>query len=153
MTIGPLLSGAGLLVLSRAGAGSSYVADLLPGVTIFALGLAATVAPLTATVLAAAPGEHAGVASAVNTDIARTAQLVAVAVLPVAAGITTASYTNVAAFSGGFEHAMWIGAAGLVLGGLLAFGTIRKPLVAIEAASMTSCAVDAPPRGHASLRA
>jgi len=152
MTVGPLLAGLGLLIVSQVGVGSNYFTDLLPGVLIFALGLSATVAPLTATVLAAAPAENAGVASAVNTDVARTAQLVAVAILPVVAGITAASYANVAAFSTGFEHAMWIGAAGLALGGLLAWATIRKPLVAVESTTMTSCAVDAPPRGPASVR-
>lgn len=153
MTVGPLLAGLGLLVLSQCGAGSTYISGVLPGVTIFALGLSATVAPLTATVLAAARSEHAGVASAVNTDIARTAQLIAVAVLPVAAGITSASYANVADFSTGFEHAMWIAAAALALGGLLAFATIRKPLVTIEPTNMSSCAVDAPPGGPACVGA
>ena len=85
-------------MISGVGAGSSYLADILPGVTIFALGLAATVAPLTATVLAAASPEHAGVASAVNIDVARTAQLVAVAVLPPPAGISGDDYPDPAGF-------------------------------------------------------
>jgi hypothetical protein len=59
---------------------------VLPGVLVLGLGLAATVAPLTATVLAA-PSEEAGVASAVNNDVARTAGLLAIAVLPADAGI------------------------------------------------------------------
>lgn len=73
MTVGPLVAGAGLVLLSRAGSGSSYWAGLLPGVVVFGLGLATTVAPLTATVLAAVPIQHAGVASAINNDVARTA--------------------------------------------------------------------------------
>jgi hypothetical protein len=153
MTVGPVLAGVGLLLLSQAGSGSSYVAAVLPGVTVFALGLSATVAPLTATVLAAAPAEHAGVASAVNNDVARTAQLIAVAVLPVAAGITSASYSNVADFSTGFQHAMWIAAAGLAVGGALAFATIRKPLVETKAPDMLSCSLDAPPTGPAAAHA
>jgi EmrB/QacA subfamily drug resistance transporter len=154
MTFGPLICAVGLLILSGVGAGSSYVTGLLPGVTVFGLGLATTVAPLTATVLAAVSPDHAGVASAVNTDVARTAQLIAVAVLPVAAGITAASYADVAAFSTGFEHALWIGAAVLAGGGALAFATVRRPLVVARPArlSMTSCAVDAPPRGPAALQ-
>jgi EmrB/QacA subfamily drug resistance transporter len=153
MTVGPLLAGVGLLLLSKVGAGSSYVADVLPAVTVFALGLSATVAPLTATVLAAAPAEHAGVASAVNNDVARTAQLIAVAVLPVAAGITSASYSNVTNFSAGFEHAMWIAAVALAAGGALAFATIRRPLVETKPSSMISCGLDAPPPGPVSVHA
>jgi EmrB/QacA subfamily drug resistance transporter len=149
MTVGPIVAGVGVLLLSQVGAGSGYVADVLPGVTVFALGLSATVAPLTATVLAAAPAENAGVASAVNNDVARTAQLIAVAVLPVAAGITSASYARPAEFSTGFEHAFWIAAAALMAGGLLALATIRRPLVAPEVPAMSSCPVDAPARGPA----
>jgi EmrB/QacA subfamily drug resistance transporter len=147
MTVGPIVAGLGLLALSQAGACSSYATGVMPGVTIFALGLSATVAPLTATVLAAARPERAGIASAVNTDVARTAQLVAVAVLPVAAGITTASYANAADFSAGFERAMWLGAGGLVLAGLLAAATIRQPLITSDTPSITGCAVDAPTPG------
>ena len=61
---------------------------MLPAVTIFGLGLAITVAPLTAAALAAVPARHAGMASAVHNDVARTAALIAVAVLPAAAGLT-----------------------------------------------------------------
>ena len=58
-----------------------------PAVTVFGLGLALMVAPLTATVLAAAPDEHAGIASGVNNAVARTGSLLAVAALPVAVGL------------------------------------------------------------------
>jgi hypothetical protein len=144
MTVGPVVAGIGLLIVSSAGAGSSYLTGVLPGLTVFGLGLSITVAPLTATVLAAAGAEHAGVASAINTDVARVAQLVAVAILPVVAGITTASYANVADFSSGFQHAMWIAAGCLGIGGALAFATIRKPLVTVEHGDVSSCQLDAP---------
>ena len=74
--------GAGLALLSRATGTGSYLTDVLPAVIVFGLGLACTVAPLTSTVLAAAPAENTGVASAINNDVARTASLVAVALLP-----------------------------------------------------------------------
>jgi predicted MFS family arabinose efflux permease len=152
MTVGPLVAAGGLVVLTQLAGSTHNLAVLLSGVTIFALGLSATVAPLTATVLAAAPAENAGVASAVNTDVARTAQLVAVAILPVAAGITSAAYLHALSFSAGFGRAMWIGAAVLAAGGVLAFITIRKPLVAIAPDRLSSCALDVPPAGHACLR-
>ena len=60
--------------------------DILPALLVFSLGLSLVVAPLTATVLGAASEENAGVASAINTDVARVASLLAVAVIPVAAG-------------------------------------------------------------------
>jgi hypothetical protein len=78
---GPLLSAAGLLLLLRLDAGLDYAIDLLPALLLFSLGLAATVAPLTATVLADASEEHAGIASGVNNAVARAAGLLGVAAL------------------------------------------------------------------------
>ena len=84
MTFGPLVMAAGVLLLLGVGEDVSYVRDVLPGLTIFGLGLALMVASLTATVLAAAPDEHAGIASGVNNAVARAGSLLAVAALPVA---------------------------------------------------------------------
>lgn len=84
MGLGPLIAGAGLLLLLRLDADVSYVADLLPAVALFALGLSMTVAPLTATVLADAEARNAGAASGVNNAVARVAGLVAVAVVGIA---------------------------------------------------------------------
>ena len=57
----------------------SFATDLLPALALFSLGLAITVAPLTAAVLADADESNAGIASAVNNAIARTAGLLATA--------------------------------------------------------------------------
>jgi len=78
---GPLVAAAGLLLLQRVGAEPSYGTDLLPAVVVFALGLALTVAPLTATVLADADEHNAGVASGVNNAVARVAALLGIAAI------------------------------------------------------------------------
>jgi len=96
---------------------------------IFGLGLAITVAPLTSTVLAAVPASHAGTASAVNNDVARTAGLIAVAVLPAAAGLTGTAYLHAARFSAGFDTASLISAAVCLASGVLAAVTpARRPV-------------------------
>ena len=127
MSIGPILIGAGLALAARIGPSGSYPTDVLPGVLVFGLGLAATVAPLTSTALAAAPSQHAGIASAINNDVARAAGLIAVAVLPAAAGITGYAYQHPSAFDHGFTTAVLLAAAICALGGCLAAITIRNP--------------------------
>jgi EmrB/QacA subfamily drug resistance transporter len=79
MTVGPLLVAAGFLLLLRLDAHTSFVPDVLPAMLVYAFGLAMTVAPLTATVLADADASDAGIASAVNNAVARTAGLLATA--------------------------------------------------------------------------
>ena len=147
MTVGPLLAATGLLLMLRVGAGASYLADVLPAVLVFGLGLAAMVAPLTATVLGAAPGEHAGVASGVNNAVARTATLLAVAALPALVGLRGDAYQVPAAFDGGFRAAMLTCASLLVAGATLSALLVRRPAaddhpVAVE--RNTQCGVDAP---------
>jgi EmrB/QacA subfamily drug resistance transporter len=141
MSIGPIIAGAGLALLSRVGAGATYVGAVLPGVLVFALGLSTTVAPLTATVLAAAPERQIGVASAVNNDVARTAGLLAIAVLPPIAGITDRSYTIPMELSAGYHRAMLIAAALCAAGGVLAALTIRRDVLAAPrpAENATAC--------------
>jgi hypothetical protein len=78
---GPLVAGVGLLLLIRTGPSADYLTQILPGVLVFGLGLAATVAPLTATVLGSVEEGHAGLASGVNNAVARVAGLIAIAAL------------------------------------------------------------------------
>jgi len=126
MSLGPAICAVGVLLMRRIGPGADYAADVLPAVITFALGLALLVAPLTATVLAAADVRHAGVASGVNNAVARAAALIAVAALPGVAGISGTDYANPAAFAGGFQIASAIAAAVLLAGGALAFVSIRN---------------------------
>jgi hypothetical protein len=81
MGAGPVVAGVGLLLLTRVGARAPYVTTMLPGVVVFGLGMAATVAPLTATVLGSVEPGHSGVASGVNNAVARIAGLLAIAAL------------------------------------------------------------------------
>jgi hypothetical protein len=55
----------------------------LPGVLVFALGLAVLVAPITSTALKAAPDEYVGLAAGVNTTVSRLGGLIATPVLGV----------------------------------------------------------------------
>ena len=160
MTVGPLVIAAGMVLFTRVHGNGDYLTQVLPAVLVFGFGLAINVAPLTATALAAAPAEHSGIASAVNNDVARAASLIAVAVLPVLAGITGDVYLHPAALTRGFHTAVLISAAVAAAGGLLAAATIRNPARGAEPPAPADdvlnclhCALDAPPlrspAGHA----
>jgi EmrB/QacA subfamily drug resistance transporter len=126
MSSGPLVAGIGLLLLVRLTSDHSYVTGVLPGVLVLGVGLVLTVAPLTSTAMSSAPGEHAGLASAVNNDVARAAGLLAVAILPVVSGLTGDAYLHPAVFVHGFRIATVIAACLCVLGALIAVLTIRN---------------------------
>ena len=126
LTAGPLVCAAGVLLMLRIGPASSYVLDVLPGVTVLGLGLALLVAPLTAAVLAATDIAHAGVASGVNNAVARAASLLAVAVLPAVAGLSGDDYADPAAFADGFRTAVLVTAAVLVAGSALAATAVPR---------------------------
>jgi EmrB/QacA subfamily drug resistance transporter len=133
MAAGPVVSAAGLALTLRIGAHPSYVTDVLPAVAVFGLGLALTVAPLTAAVLGAAESRHAGIASGVNNAVARAASLLAVAVLPLATGLS-GDYQDPRVFAAGFRAGMLLCAGLLAAGGLLAAIAIRRPAAAPAAA-------------------
>ncbi|MBV9059933.1 MAG: MFS transporter [Pseudonocardiales bacterium] len=127
MSVGPLVAALGFLLTLRIGRGASYLGDVLPAVVALGLGLSLTVAPLTATVLSSADPRHAGTASGVNNAVARSAGLLAVAVIPVVAGLATADYTDPVSFAAGFHTAMLISAGLLALGSLLAAVLLHEP--------------------------
>jgi EmrB/QacA subfamily drug resistance transporter len=116
MTLGPIVCAGALLLLARVGAHASYLRTVLPAVSLLGLGLSLTVAPLTATALGSLDDRYAGVASGVNNAVARAAGLLAVAVLPLAAGLGTGGLTDAAALAPTYRTAMLL-CAGLLLGG------------------------------------
>lgn len=152
LVAGPLLVAAGMLLLRDAEPGSGYVDGVLPGIVVFGLGLAVVVAPVTATVLAAAADRYAGVASGVNNAVARTGSLVAVAALPAVVGLTGAGYTDPIAMTESWRQALLVCAVASAIGGLLALGVDNDTLRATPAqddqprpGDCLTCGVDAPP--------
>jgi len=127
MTLGPLICAVGVLLTLRIGPHASYLGAVLPAVTLFGAGLTLTVAPLTATVLDSADDRYAGAASGVNNAVARTAGLLAVAVVPVLAGMGS-DYTDRTAFAASYHVAAWIMAGLMATGGVLAALLIRRTL-------------------------
>jgi EmrB/QacA subfamily drug resistance transporter len=147
MSLGPLIAACGVLLLRGIGPHASYALDVLPGVTLFGLGLALLVTPLTMTVMGAVPAQHAGIASGINNAVARVAGLLAVAVLPLVAGLSGDAYQEPLRFAAGFRVAMIACAALLAVGGVSAACTIRnvRSSTARVAAPRQFCAVDGPP--------
>ena len=136
MTVGPIVMGLSSFLLLMAGPAMNYWRDVLPGLTIFGLGLALMVAPLTATVLAAAPDEHAGIASGVNNAVARAGSLLAVAALPVAVGLGGDDYADPSVFDGAFRNATVICAVLLILGGIVSWFTIPRRLPVADSSAV-----------------
>ena len=124
MSLGPIVAGTGIILLARVQDSVSYLGGVLPAIVVFGIGLGITVAPLTATVLAAADARHSGVASGVNNAVARAAQLLAVAVLPVAVGLTGDAYNDPSVFAVGFRNAMLLSGGLVIAGGVLAYFVI-----------------------------
>src|SRR4051794_25607758 len=91
MGTGPVVGGAGMLLMLRMDASPDYWTDVLPAVLVFGLGLSLTVAPLTAAVLGGVAEEHAGIASAVNNATARVGGLLAIAAV---GAVVAAQFTS-----------------------------------------------------------
>ena len=145
MTVGPFIVGAGLVLLTRATDPGDYWSQVFPAVLLFGFGLAVTVAPLTATAMAAAPTEHSGIASAVNNVVARAGGLLAVALLPLLAGLTGGAALGAPELAAGFRTAMIISGVTCAAGGVLAAVTIRNPSPAAHERTSWTCGISGPP--------
>lgn len=112
LVAGPLVAAAGVLLMLRVRPGAAYVTDVLPAVVVLGLGMSLFVAPLTATVLASVDASRAGLASGVNNTAARIAQLLVVAALPLAVGLSGTAYADPDALNSAFGKAA-VGCAAL----------------------------------------
>ncbi|MFI6355671.1 MFS transporter [Streptomyces sp. NPDC050743] len=126
LTVGPLLCATAMLLMLRVGKGADYLTDVLPALLVMGAGMVTLVAPLTATVLASVDTARAGLASGINNAAARAAGLIAVAALPLLAGMGPDAYRSPTAFDAAFDRAMPICAGVLVAGSLLAFTLVRR---------------------------
>jgi len=135
MGCGPLVAAGGILLLLRVGMHPSYLTDLLPALLLVAVGMTATVAPLTATVLADADETDAGIASAINNAVARVAGLVGVALVGVvvAGALTGDTFAPNAESVHAFHLAMAICAALVAAGGVAGLVGIVNPRRTVKA--------------------
>lgn len=124
MALGPIVGALGFLLMLWVQPDVRYATQLLPGVLVFALGLAMTVAPLTSAVLGGVEKEHAGVASAVNNAVARIAGLIAIAVV----GVITGPSLNIH----GLRRVLVVSAVLMLVGGLVSAVGIVNPRKSAE---------------------
>ncbi|MBJ7458572.1 MAG: DHA2 family efflux MFS transporter permease subunit [Thermoleophilaceae bacterium] len=124
LTLGPLVLAASLLLMHSIDVDSSYLTGVLPPVILLSAGLVIVVAPVTATTLASAPDERAGVASAVSNAVSRTGQLFAIALLPAIGGLQGAEYEDPDAIVSAFQTAVLFAAALCALGAAIAWRMI-----------------------------
>jgi EmrB/QacA subfamily drug resistance transporter len=155
LTGGSLLITAGLLLMTQINPGDAYASGILPAVLVFAAGITLVAAPVTATVLAAVDPAHAGAASGINNAVARVAGLLAVAVLPLIAGLTGDSFYDASSMTDGFHIAMLACAGLAAVGAVIAWLTISSDVLHAEpepggakptqVLTEVSCPVPAPP--------
>jgi MFS family permease len=119
MAFGPGLAGVGYLLMLTSEVPVNYWTQLMPGILLFAIGLSATVAPLTAAILGSVSEQQAGVGSAVNNAVSRVAGLIGVAVL----GLVVGGELDLA----GFHRVLIVTAVLLILGGLVSAVGIHNP--------------------------
>ncbi|WP_419825676.1 MFS transporter [Sphingomonas sp.] len=120
LTLGPIITGLGFALLTRADPQAGYWTGVLPGIAVIALGMAGAVAPLTTTVLSSVDDRHTGTASGFNSAIARTGGLVATAL---ASAVMVEHGTELA---GAFHAAALLAACLAVAAGLTAFATLPR---------------------------
>ena len=133
LIVGPLICAAGLALMMRIDEHHrAYLADILPGVLVFAIGLTALVAPLTATVMSSAPPDDVGIASGVNNAVARAGGLLAVAILPPLAGLHGDAYRHVSAMVHGFRVVTTSCMVLLITAAVVVALTVRRNVTVVD---------------------
>jgi EmrB/QacA subfamily drug resistance transporter len=134
LTLGPLIMGGALLLMATINESSSYLFPVLPAVVVFAVGLTLVVAPITSTALGDIPAGQSGVGSGINNAVARIGGLLAIAAVPLAAGLDT-SVAGQQAFTG-YAQSFVICAALCLIGAAIAWfgyasdtGKVAEPAV------------------------
>ncbi|MDW5325604.1 DHA2 family efflux MFS transporter permease subunit [Plantactinospora sp. KLBMP9567] len=127
LTVGPLVAAAGLFLLHGVSRGDSYWTAILPGITLFGLGMTLVVAPLTASVLAAAPDRLAGAASGFNNAASRVGGLLAVSALPLVVGLSGGGYERSGQLTPAYRQAVLWSAGLMLLGALIAAVLVHRP--------------------------
>ena len=125
LTLGPLVAAVGLLLFIRVSGPASYLTVVLPAAVLLGLGLAATAAPLTTTLLEAVPVTRVAIASGVNNAVTRVAGLLAVAAVPLAAGLAGIDDLTGSAYDQGYHRAMVVAALLCVAGSAVSFVGLR----------------------------
>jgi len=143
LTVGPMLAAAGLLLLARIGPDATWATDVLPGALVFGIGLVTFVAPLTATVMAAADPNHVSVASGVNNAIARASSLAMLALIPAISGLSVA--VGAEAITHSFRVGLVIAALLAIVAAPLAFFGLTRRVRAPGTVRRIYCAVDGTP--------
>jgi EmrB/QacA subfamily drug resistance transporter len=145
LTIGAVLAGAGLLLMARIQPGDQYLSGVLPSLIVFGVGLAALITPITATVLASVDSRHSGIASAINNALSRLGQVIAVAALPLAAGLSGSAFEDPASMAAGFPVAMTVAAGACFAAALLAWTTISNDALSRSGADTGQIPAELPP--------
>jgi EmrB/QacA subfamily drug resistance transporter len=114
MTLGPIISGLGILSLLGITHNADYVFRVLPGILLFGVGLTLFVTPLTATVMSSVSQQDSGIASGINNAVSRAAGLIVVALL----GLFGASSA--------YTFAVYLCAGLAIFGGIASFFIIRN---------------------------
>ena len=143
LTVGPLMTGAGMLLLTRVDAETTWVTEVLPGSVVLGLGLVTYVAPLTATVMAATDPDHVSTGSGVNNAVARTASLAGLAVIPVLAGLPAAVGAD--EVTDAVSTALMIAAALAISAGVVMSVGLARRVRTSPTVRRVHCAVEGPP--------
>ena len=145
LTVGAVVTGAGLLLMAQLHPGDRFLTAVLPSLIVFGVGLGTLITPITATVLASVDSRHSGIASAVNNALSRLGQMIAVAGLPLAAGLSGSAFEDPARMAAGFPVAMTVAAGASFAAALLAWTTISSDVLSRSGTDTQQVPKELPP--------